>query len=150
VSLGPTVAGSPNAAELETTQRDAAFYGTPAHGRQANCRGFQARSINAVVVRAWQGRDYGPSGKPVFRTIAAVGKPWRSFNDYNDRRLVEHWLYQGNEAAIGLGPRAVEHRAPVQLHVLLTRLCPPWRPPIGCGLVVWAAPAPAADPEPVD
>jgi hypothetical protein len=88
--FGPTVAGSPNAAELETTQGDAAFYGTPAHGRQANCRGFQARPINVVVVHAWQGRDYGPSGKPVFRTIAAVGKPWRSFDDYNDRRLVEH------------------------------------------------------------
>src|SRR5919198_4191485 len=35
-------------------------YGTPEHGRHANRRDFQGNLINAVVVRKWQGKDYGP------------------------------------------------------------------------------------------
>src|SRR5919109_2740216 len=47
-------------------------YGTPEHGRYHNRRDFQANPINAVVVRQWDGRDYGPGGKTVFLTNAPV------------------------------------------------------------------------------
>ena len=46
--------------------------GTPEHGRHHNRRDFHPNPINAVVVRQWCGRDYGPGGKPVFLTKA----PW--------------------------------------------------------------------------
>jgi hypothetical protein len=39
-------------------------YGTPEHGRHTNRRDFQGNLINAVVVRQWTGRDYGPGAKP--------------------------------------------------------------------------------------
>jgi hypothetical protein len=40
-------------------------YGTPEHGEQPHRRDFQPHPINAVVVRKWQGTDYGPRGKTV-------------------------------------------------------------------------------------
>jgi Transposase DDE domain len=46
-------------------------YGTPEHGRHHNRRDFEPNRINAVVVRKWHNRDYGPGGKTVFLTNAA-------------------------------------------------------------------------------
>jgi Transposase DDE domain len=65
-------------------------YGTPEHGSYANRRDFQANPINAVVVRQWQGKDYGPGGKTVFLTNASVAKPLQPFDDYDDRSLIEN------------------------------------------------------------
>jgi Transposase DDE domain len=65
-------------------------YGTPEHGHHANCRDFQANPINAVVVRQWQGKDYGPGGKTVFLTNAPVDQPLRPFDDDDDRSLIEN------------------------------------------------------------
>ena len=41
-------------------------------GATHNRRDFQPNPINAVVVRKWQGKDYGPGGKTVFLTNASV------------------------------------------------------------------------------
>jgi hypothetical protein len=68
--LGTEVVGIPG---LTTYDQ----YGTPEHGRQGNRRDFQANPINAVVVRQWSGRGYGPAGKTVFLTNAPVDKPLR-------------------------------------------------------------------------
>ena len=65
-------------------------YGTPEHGRHANRRDFQANPINAVVVRKWQGKDYGPGGKTVFLTNAPGDQPWRPCDDDDDRSLIEN------------------------------------------------------------
>ena len=46
--------------------------GPQSMGGSANRRDFQANPINAVVVRKWQGKDYGPGGKTVFLTNASV------------------------------------------------------------------------------
>jgi hypothetical protein len=42
-----------------------------------------------VVIRKWNGRDYGPCGKTVFLTNASVKQPLRPFDDYDDRSLIE-------------------------------------------------------------
>src|SRR5262249_61924857 len=57
-------------------------YGIPEHARQANRHDFQVNPINAVVVRKWRGKGYGPAGKTVFLTNAAVDKPLQPFDDY--------------------------------------------------------------------
>jgi len=85
-------------------------YGTPAHGCQANRRDFQANPINAVVVRKWQGKDYGPGGKTVFVTNAPVDQPLRPFDDYDDRSLIENCWTQGSQAAVGLETSTPENR----------------------------------------
>jgi hypothetical protein len=41
-------------------------YGTPEHGRHHHRRDFEANPIHAVVVRRWQGKDYGRAAKPCF------------------------------------------------------------------------------------
>ena len=65
-------------------------YGTADHGRHAHRRDFQPNLINAVVVRKWNNRDYGPGGKTVFLTNASVQQPLQPFDDYDDRSLIEN------------------------------------------------------------
>jgi DDE family transposase len=65
-------------------------YGTPEHGRHHHRRDFQSNAINAVVVRKWHGRDYGPGGNTVFLTNAPVDKPLQPFDDDDERRLIEN------------------------------------------------------------
>jgi hypothetical protein len=65
-------------------------YGTAEHGRHHNRRDFQPNPINAVVVRKWNNRDYGPCGKTVFLTNATEEKPLPPFDDYDDRSLIEN------------------------------------------------------------
>jgi hypothetical protein len=50
-------------------------YGTAEPGRHHNRQDFQADSINAVVVRKRQGKDYGLGGKTVFLSHASVAQP---------------------------------------------------------------------------
>jgi hypothetical protein len=58
--------------------------------RPANPRDFQGNPINAVVVRTWRGKDYGPGGNPVVLTNAPVQQPLQPFDDEDDRRLSEN------------------------------------------------------------
>jgi hypothetical protein len=53
---------------LTTSDQD----GTAEHGRHHHRQDFQTDSINAVVVRKRQGKDYGPGGKTVFLSHASV------------------------------------------------------------------------------
>jgi hypothetical protein len=65
-------------------------YGSLEHGRQQQRRDFQPNPINAVVVRKWRGKDYGPGGKTVFLTKASVTKPLQPFADDDERSLIEN------------------------------------------------------------
>jgi Transposase DDE domain len=65
-------------------------YRTPEHTRHMSRRDFRANPINAVVVRKWQGTDYGPGGKTVFLTNASVAKPLQPFEAYDERSLIEN------------------------------------------------------------
>jgi hypothetical protein len=65
-------------------------YGTLEHGRHHNRRDFQSNPSNAVVVRKWHNREYGPAGKTVFLTNAAVEKLLQPFDDYDDSSLIEN------------------------------------------------------------
>jgi hypothetical protein len=53
-------------------------------------RDFPANPIKAVVVRKWQGKDYGPGGKTVFLTNASVAKPLQPFDDYDERSPIQN------------------------------------------------------------
>jgi len=49
--------------------------GTLEQARHGNPRDFQADPINAVSVRKWQSKDYGPGGKTVSLTSAVGSGP---------------------------------------------------------------------------
>ena len=137
-------------------------YGTPAHARQANRRDFQANPINAVVVRQWQGKDYGPGGKTVFLTNAPVEKPLQAFDDYDDRSLIENCCIKEAKQQWDLGHPPQKTDRAVRVHVLFTllmfALATAYR--LQCereatgggarGLAALAAPALGADPGPGD
>ena len=62
----------------------------PKQWRRANRHDFQATSVNAVVGRQWQGKNYGPASKSVFLTNASVAKPLQPVDGDDDRSLIEH------------------------------------------------------------
>lgn len=97
-------------------------YGTPEHGRHANRRDFQANPMNAVVVRKWQGKDYGPGGKTVFVTNAPVDQPLRPFDDYDDRSLIENCCIKEAKQQWDLGHPPQKTARAVRVHVIFTLL----------------------------
>jgi hypothetical protein len=97
-------------------------YGTPEHGRQQHRRDFQPNPINAVVVRKWRGKDYGPGGKTVFLTNASVAKPLQPFDDYDDRSLVENCCIKEAKQQWELGHPPQKHARAVRVHVMFTLL----------------------------
>jgi Transposase DDE domain len=97
-------------------------YGTPEHGRQHNRRAFQANPINAVVVRKWAGKDYGPGGKTVFLTNGSVDKPLQPFDEYDDRSLIEHCCIKETKQQWDLGHPPQKNARAVRVHVVFTLL----------------------------
>jgi hypothetical protein len=97
-------------------------YGTPEHGRAHNRRDFEANLINAVVVRKWNGRDYGPGGKTVFLTNAPVQQPLKPFDDYDDRSLIENCCIKESKQQWSLQHPPQKTARAVRVHVLFTLL----------------------------
>jgi DDE family transposase len=97
-------------------------YGTPEHGRQRNRRDFQANPIHAVVVRKWQGRDYGPGGNTVFLTNASVRQPLKPFDDDDDRSLIENCCLKEAKQQWELGHPPQKTARAVRVHVVFTLL----------------------------
>jgi hypothetical protein len=97
-------------------------YGTSEHGRYHNRRDFQPNPINAVVVRKWHNRDYGPGGKPVFLTNATVDKPLQPFDDYDDRSLIENCCMKETKQQWSLKHPPQKTARAVRVHVLFTLL----------------------------
>jgi hypothetical protein len=97
-------------------------YGTPEHGRYANRRDFQPNPINAVVVRKWHNRDYGPGGKTVFLTNAGVDKPLQPFDDDDDRRLIENCCMKESQQPWSVKHSPQKTARAVRVHVLFTLL----------------------------
>jgi hypothetical protein len=97
-------------------------YGTPEHGRHHNRRDFQPNPINAVVVRRWNNRDYGPRGKTVFLTNAPVDKPLHPFDDYDDRSLIENCCIKESKQQWSLNHPPQKTARAVRVHVLFTLL----------------------------
>jgi hypothetical protein len=97
-------------------------YGTSAHGRHHHRRDFQPNRLNAVVVRTWNGREYGPGGKTVFLTHAAVDTPLRPFDDADDRRLLEHCGIKERKQPWRLKHPPQKTARAVGVHVILTLL----------------------------
>jgi Transposase DDE domain len=97
-------------------------YGTPEHARQANRRDFPVNPINAVVVRKWSGKDYGPGGKTVFLTNAPVQQPLQPFDDYDDRSLIENCCIKEAKQQWDLSHPPQKTARAVRVHVLFTLL----------------------------
>jgi hypothetical protein len=97
-------------------------YGTPEHGRHHNRRDFEPNPIHAVVVRTWNGHEYGPGGKTVFLTNATVDKPLQPFDDYDDRSLIENCCIKEAKQQWDLGHPPQKTGRAVRVHVVFTLL----------------------------
>jgi hypothetical protein len=97
-------------------------YGTPAHGRHHNRRDFEPNPIHAVVVRTWNGHEYGPGGKTVFLTKAPVDKPLQPFDDDDERSLIENCCIKEAKQQWDLGHPPQKTGRAVRVHVVFTLL----------------------------
>jgi hypothetical protein len=97
-------------------------YGPSEHGRYHHRRDFQPNPINAVVVRKWHNRDYGPGGRTVFLTNATVDKPLQPFDDYDDRSLIENCCIKESKQQWSLKHPPQKTARAVRVHVLFTLL----------------------------
>jgi hypothetical protein len=97
-------------------------YGTEEHGRRHNRRDFEPNPIHAVVVRKWHGKAYGPGGKTVFLTNAAVQQPLKPFDDYDDRSLIENCCIKEAKQQWDLGHPPQKSARAVRVHVMFTLL----------------------------
>src|SRR5919109_646558 len=97
-------------------------YGTAEHGRHHKRRDFHAHPVNAVVVRQWRGRDYGPGGKTVFLTNASVQQPLQPFDDYEDRSLIENCCIKESKQQWDLKHPPQKTARAVRVHVVFTLL----------------------------
>jgi hypothetical protein len=97
-------------------------YGTEEHGRRHNRRDFEPNPIHAVVVRKWHGKDYGPGGKTVFLTNAAVQQPLKPVDDSDDRSLIENCCIKEAKQQWDLGHPPQKSARAVRVHVLFTLL----------------------------
>jgi hypothetical protein len=96
--------------------------GTPEDARHANRRDFQAHPIKAVVVRQWQGKDYGPGGNTVLLTHAPVAKPLQPFDDDDDGSLIDNCGIKAAKQPWDLGHPPQKPERAVRVHVLFTLL----------------------------
>jgi hypothetical protein len=97
-------------------------YGTPEHGRHHHRRDFQPNPINAVVVRKWNNRDYGPGGKTVFLTNASVEQLLRPFEDDDERSLIENCCIKESKQQWSVKHPPQKTARAVRVHVMFILL----------------------------
>ena len=95
-------------------------YGPEEHARQRYRKDFEEHPLNAVVVRKWNNRDYGPGGKVVLLTNETVDKPLEAFDAYDDRSLIENCCIKESKQAWNLKHPPQKTERAVQVHVFFT------------------------------
>ena len=75
-----------------------------------------------MVVRKWQGKDYGPGGRTVFLTKAPVEQPLQPFDDYDERSLIENCCIKEAKQQWDLGHPPQKSERAVRVHVVFTLL----------------------------
>jgi Transposase DDE domain len=95
-------------------------YGPEEHAQHQYRKDFEGHPLNAVVVRKWHNRDYGPGGKVVFLTNEVVAKPLKIFDTYDDRSLIENCCIKESKQAWHLKHPPKKSERAVQVHVFFT------------------------------
>jgi hypothetical protein len=68
-------------------------YADPEYAVHRNRADYTPHPLNAVVVRTWENRDY-PDGGIVFLTNGTVSDPFRVFDDYDWRSVIENGIFK--------------------------------------------------------
>lgn len=95
-----------------------AQYGEPGCEKEAHKKDGRSNPINAVVVRAWGCKEYGPKGGPVYLTNLPVDKPFLAFDRYDERSVIENGLFKEGKGPWKLKRFPQKSALAVQVHVL--------------------------------
>ena len=69
-------------------------YGPEGFSKDAAKKSFKPNKINAVVVCEWDSKDYGRNNWVVYLTNMKVHKPLKTFDEYDERSLIENCLFK--------------------------------------------------------
>jgi hypothetical protein len=92
-------------------------YGPEEHAQQQYRKDFEGHPLNAVVVRKWNNRDYGPGGQVVFLPNEAITKPLKVFDFYDDRSLIATCCIKESKQAWNLKHPPQKSERALQGHV---------------------------------
>lgn len=95
-----------------------AQYGEPGCAKEALKKNGRSNPINAVVVRAWGGKEYGTKGGPAYLTNLPVKKPFLAFDRYDERSVIENGLFKEGKGPWKLRRFPQKNALAVQVHVL--------------------------------
>ena len=95
-----------------------AQYGEPGCAKEALKKNGRSNPINAVVVRAWGGKEYGSKGGPAYLTNLPVNKPFLAFDRYDERSVIENGLFKEGKGPWKLRRFPQKNALAVQVHVL--------------------------------
>ena len=109
-------------------------YGPVEDAEKHNRKDFEGNPINAVVVRMWNNKEYGPNRGTVFLTSLGVANPFKAFESYDERSLIENCLFREGKQKWNLKhfPKKNERAAHVHVFfvlmaILLTTLFRRWQ-----------------------
>ena len=95
-----------------------AQYGEPGCEKEAHKKEGRSNPINAVVVRVWEGKEYGPKGGPVYLTDLPVDRPFVAFDRYDERSVIENGLFKEGKGPWKLRRFPQKTERAVQVHVI--------------------------------
>jgi hypothetical protein len=109
-------------------------YGPAQDVGKHNRKDFEGNSLNAVVVKKWDNKDYGPNKGVVFLTSLGVANPFEAFDVYDDRSLIENCMFREGKQKWDLKHFPQKNERAAQVHVffvllavLLTTLFRRWK-----------------------
>ncbi|MCK9222423.1 MAG: transposase [Limnochordia bacterium] len=95
-------------------------YNDPEDLKRMRRRGYRPKPINAVVVRIWDNKEYGPGGKVVYLTNQPVEKPLETFDNYDGRSLIENTLFREGKQAWALENIPQKNQRAAVAHIFIT------------------------------
>ena len=95
-------------------------YNNPEELEKMRRRGYLPKPINAVVVRIWDNKDYGPDHWVVYLTNQSVKRPLETFDDYDGRSLIENTLFREGKQAWALENIPQKSQRAAVAHIFIT------------------------------
>lgn len=97
-------------------------YGPVEEQGTQNKKDFKGNPLNAVVVKMWQNREYGPHRGVVFITSRSVAKPFVVFDLYDERSLIENCLFREGKQKWDLQHLPQKNEQAAHVHVFFVLL----------------------------
>ena len=95
-------------------------YCSPEEFKHKNQKDFTPKKINTVVVKQWNNKEYNVDHGVVFLTNKNVKNPFCTFDEYDDRSLIENLLFRETKQGWHLEKSPKKTSRAMTAHAILT------------------------------